>query len=332
MGRYTSTFVNPQGVGDKRPTARQIILDEDLENKLVGKVIVITGASSGIGLETARALCATGATLFLTVRDQDKAQEALGDVLEEGSVSLVRMNNESLSSVRAAANTILLSSGNRVNILINNAGIMGLPSLQLTEEGHEKHFATNHLSHFLLFQLLKPALLASATPAFHSRVVMVASSAHRAGDLSDDQKYDMHKGYSHEIAYNNSKLAMIYTANEIDRRYGARKLHGYSLHPGAIFTNIGRHADPELIKGILANEALQHMLLSPEQGAATTVYAAVSAEWEGKGGRYLENCEEANRGEDDGQVFSPGYVRQTYNPAIEKRLWTDSLRLAGINL
>jgi NAD(P)-dependent dehydrogenase (short-subunit alcohol dehydrogenase family) len=213
MGIYSASHVNTQGAGDARPTALQIIRDEHLEGKLVRKVMVITGATSGIGLETARALSATGAILLLTARDIKEAEIALVDILEPDRVSLVEMDNASFTSVRAAAATILAKSNNQVNILINNAGVMGVQDLELTKDGHEVHFATNHLAHFLLFQLLKPALLASSTADFHSRVVMVASSAQRSTTLHESDNYNFQKGGYHYLqAYANSKLANVYMA------------------------------------------------------------------------------------------------------------------------
>ncbi|KAH8812964.1 hypothetical protein F5884DRAFT_879103 [Xylogone sp. PMI_703] len=317
--------------GGVRPTALQIIRDESLEGRLIGKVIVITGASSGIGLETTRALSTTGATLILTGRDLKKAEAALAGILELGRVSLVEMDNASFTSIRAAATNILTKSHNQVNIVINNAGVMGLEELTLTEDGHEMHFATNHLSHFLLFQLLRPALLASSTPSFHSRVVNVSSSAHRAGNLNESDNYNFQKGgYNHGLAYANSKLANIYMANELDRRYSHEGLHSTSLHPGAINTGISRNLSNEVVKQLLGDEEFMKTWISPEQGAATTVLAAVGKEWEDKGGKYLEDCKESIRGKDDNNVFGIGYVHQTYDPKSEKRLWEDSLRIVGL--
>ena len=332
MGPYTAAHANPQGAGDARPTALQIVRDEGVEGKLGGKVIVITGASSGIGLETARALSATGATIFLTARNLKTAETALAGVVEAGRMSLVEMDNNSFASIRTAAKTILERSSNKVNILINNAGVMGVQGLKLTEDGQEVHFATNYLSEFLLFQLLKPALLASATRDFHSRVVNVTSSAHRAGKLPESDNYNFEKGgYSHEAAYANSKVACIYLANEIDRRYGSEGLHATSVQPGGINTNISRHLDPDFVLSIVSNEALVKILKSPEQGAATTVVAAIGKEWENKGGKYLEDCEEARRGKDDNDIFGVGYVSQTYDQKNEERLWKDSLKIVGIS-
>ncbi|KAF7561806.1 hypothetical protein G7046_g2358 [Stylonectria norvegica] len=332
MSQYAAVHADPKGAGDARPTALQIIRDESLEGKLVGKVIVITGATSGIGIEIARALSATGATLFLTARNVEKAKPALEGILEPGRVSLVEMNNASFASIRAGAATILRESNNKVNILVGNAGIMGISDVELTEDGHEKHFATNHLGHFLLFQLLKPVLLASSSSDFHSRVVLTGSSAHRAATLHDSDNYSFQKGgYHFSAAYAHSKLANTYMANELDRRYGGKGIHATSLHPGAIHTGLARHMDPDFVKQIMSNEAVVKVAKSPGQGAATTVLAAVGKYWEDKGGKYLEDCQEATRGEDDNDVFGFGYVRQTYDAANEERLWKDSLKIVGVD-
>jgi len=333
MGRYTAAHASPNGAGDGRPTALEIVKDNDVEGKLTGKVIVVTGTSAGIGIETARALSATGATLFLTARDAKTAEAALQGILEPGRVSLVQLDNNSFGSVKDAAETILKQSNNKVNILVANAGIMGVPERTLTGDGHEVHFQTNHLSHFLFFHLLKPALLASSTPDFNSRVVLVASSAHRATTLLDSDNYDFEKGnYDAQLAYANSKLANIYMANGIERRYGAKGLHGISLHPGAIGeTKISRHMGPEFLAQIMSNPYLVSIFKTHEQGAATTVLAAIGKEWEGKGGKYLEDAEEAKRGQDDNQSFGVGWVKQTYDAESEVRLWKDSLRIVGVS-
>ena len=332
MSLYAAAHINPQGAGDARPTALQIIHDESLEGKLIGKVMVITGTSSGIGVETARALSVTGATLFLTARDMKGAETALAGILEPGRVSLVEMDNSSFASIRAAATTILTKSNDRVNILINNAGVLGVEDLQLTNDGHEVHFATNYLGHFLLFQLLKPALLASSTPNFHSRLVNVASSAHRAYGINESDNFNfLNGGYNHMLAYSQSKTANIYMANELDRRYGHKGLHATSVHPGGIATRLSRHLGSAFVEQFTKDEKFAKVLKSPEQGAATTIIAAVGKEWEGRGGRYLEDCGEALRGEDDNDALGIGFVSHTYDQKKETRLWRDSLRIVGMN-
>jgi NAD(P)-dependent dehydrogenase (short-subunit alcohol dehydrogenase family) len=331
MSSYASAHANPQGPGDARPTALQIVQSENLEGRLKGKVIVITGTSSGIGIETARALSKTGATLFLIARDLKKARDALGDILDTpgAHITLAEMDNASLKSVREAASSILTQSNNQVNILINNAGVMAIPSLQLSADGYEMQFAVNHLSHFLLFQLLKPALLSSATSEMHSRVVNVSSSGHRL--LTGPFNYTFKEGgYNPWVAYGQSKAANVYMANEIDRRYGSKGLHATSLHPGAIDTPLGKFMDPKQVAAFKNNEASMRILKSLEQGAATTVAAAVGREWEDKGGKYLVDCAEAMRGEDDGSASGIGYVSHTYDPEMEAKLWQDSLEMVGL--
>jgi NAD(P)-dependent dehydrogenase (short-subunit alcohol dehydrogenase family) len=239
------------------------------------------------------------------------------------------MDNASLESVRVAASSILTKSNHQVNILINNAGVMAIPTLQLTADGYEMQFAVNHLSHFLLFQLLEPALLSSATPEMHSRVVNVSSSGHRL--LTGPFNYTFKEGgYNPWVAYGQSKAANIYMANEIDRRYGSKGLHATSLHPGAIDTPLGKFMDPQQVAAIKNNEASMRILKSPEQGAATTVVAAVGREWEDKGGKYLVDCAEATRGKDDGSISGVGYVSHTYDPKKEAKLWEDSLAMVGL--
>ncbi len=331
MSRYAAAHVNPQGPGDSRPTAMQIIKDEGMEGKLGGKVIVITGTSSGLGIETARALGATGATLFLTARNLVKAKAALEGILEPGRVELIEMNLESFESVRAATKAILAKT-NKINILINNAGIMSTPELELTTDGHESQFAVNHLAHFLFFQLLKPALLAAASPDFSSRVVIVSSSTHRVHGLNESDNYSFQKGGYHPfISYAQSKTANVYMANEIERRYGSRGLHATSLHPGGINTALARHLTEAEIAAFMSDKSLVKGLKSPEQGSATTVWAAIGKEWESKGGRYLSDCAEATQGEDDGDGMAPTYVSHTYNAEGEARLWKDSMKMVGLN-
>ncbi|KAL4875177.1 hypothetical protein BJY04DRAFT_232830 [Aspergillus karnatakaensis] len=330
---YAAAHLNPHGAGDARPTALQIIQDAGLQGKLAGKTIVITGATSGIGLETARALSATGAILFLTARNLAKSTTNLAGILESGRVSLVEMDLDSFDSIREGARQIISASGGRINILIHSAGVMGIQNLTLTRNGIESHFSANYLGFFLLFQMLKKPLLASAVPYCGSRVVVVASSAHRAATLPASNDYNFEKReYSHEEAYNISKLAAVYLANSIDRRFGSQGLRATSLHPGAINTNISRNMPEGFVDGLMTNPYILSILKSPEQGAATTVWAAVGREWENRGGRYLEDCKEAERGEDDGQVFGLGWVKQTYDPNEEDRLWKDSLQLVGLDI
>jgi NAD(P)-dependent dehydrogenase (short-subunit alcohol dehydrogenase family) len=331
MSRYAEAHSNPAGPGDARPTALQIIKDEAAEGKLAGKVIVITGTSSGIGIETARALFLTGARLLLTARDLNKAKSALGEIVEREGVELVEMDNTSLSSVRAAAQTILQKSNGQVNILVNNAGIMALQKLEHTNDGFEMQFGVNHLAHFLLFELLKPALLASASPEFSSRVVNVSSSAHHVASINETGDYNFEKTeYNDWVSYGQSKTANIYMANEIERRYGSRGLHATSLHPGTIATGLTQHMDPAMLEIFKTDEGVFKTMKSPEQGAATTVWAAIGQEWEKKGGEFLADCGKTTRGNDNREIAGAGFAGHAYDPEREARLWKDSLKMVGL--
>jgi NAD(P)-dependent dehydrogenase (short-subunit alcohol dehydrogenase family) len=206
---YEEAHINPSGPGDARPAALQIITDNDLEGKLAGKIAVLTGSSSGIGVETARALAATGLRLILPVRSNDKAKEALKDFFDPERMEFVDMDHLSLASVRDAARKILAKT-DTINLLVNNAGIMNVPQLELSEDGYELQFATNHLSHFLLFQLLKPALLDASTPEFQSRVINLSSNSHCHGGLNEPGNYNFENGnYSFYPAYSQSKTANV---------------------------------------------------------------------------------------------------------------------------
>ncbi|KAM0513373.1 hypothetical protein ACHAPE_007835 [Trichoderma viride] len=332
MSRYAEAHVSPKGPGDARPTALQVVQDEGMADKLKGKVIVVTGVSSGLGIETVRALSTTGASLYLTARDLTKAKNALDGIFEPSRMTLVEMDQTSFKSVRAAAETILAGT-DKISILVNNAGVMAIPDLRLTQDGHEMQFGVNHLSHFLFFQLLKPALLAGSTPEFASRVVNVSSSGHRLHRILASDNYNFQNGsYDSWVSYAQSKTANVYMANQIERLYGARGLHGLSVHPGGISTGLMRYMPEEEIKGFMATigpEVLQGMK-SPEQGAATQVWAAIGKEWEGKGGKYLVNVTVAEPGPDDHDMTSSLTAGHTYNAEEEARLWKDSLKIVGV--
>ncbi|KAH6716405.1 WW domain-containing oxidoreductase [Leptodontidium sp. MPI-SDFR-AT-0119] len=328
MSRYAEAHAKPAGPGDARPMALQVVKDEGAEGTLQGEVIVITGTSSGIGVQTARALAVTGATLFLTARNVAKAQSALAAFFDPSIMEIIEMDQESLSSVRAAAAAILAKTS-KIHLLVNNAGIMAIPDLRLTADGHELQFGTNHLSHFLFYKLLEPALLAAASPGLPSRVVNLTSSAHNVSGINDTANYDFQQGgYDPVAAYGQSKTANIYMANEIERRFGSRHLHATSVHPGIVSTGLAQHMPPDAFKGM---EHLYPTMKSVEQGAATSVWAAIGKTWEYAGGKYLVNCAEAGPYvEGDNRWTALGYAPWAYDVEKAKRLWSDSLKLVGI--
>ncbi|OKL60058.1 hypothetical protein UA08_04732 [Talaromyces atroroseus] len=324
---YAAAHLSTKGPGDARPTALQIIKDENLEGKLSDKVILITGCSSGIGAETARALYVTGATLYLTVRDIKKAKISLGDMVTSSRVHLLHLDLNSLESIRICAEEFK-SKSKTLNILIENAGVMACPEGR-TEDGFEVQFGTNHLAHFLLFHLLKPVLLASSTPNFNSRVVILSSAAHRYSSVNFNN-ISLENGYDPWKAYGQSKTAGIWTANEIEKRYDSQGLHAFSLHPGGIQTDISRHVTDEQKAAWGTDEALTNYWKSPEQGAATTVWEAVAKELEGQGGKYLDNCQVAGLYNPNDGPWGPGYASWAFDEERQKKLWTESLRMVKL--
>ncbi|KAM5341714.1 hypothetical protein ACJ41O_014745 [Fusarium nematophilum] len=329
MSRYAKTFENPAGPGDARPTAMQIIDDEGLRGQMKDKVFLVTGCSSGIGIETGRALAATGATVYLAVRSLEKGQAACGSFLEPGRVELLELDTSSLASVRAAAAQFLKKSS-LLHVLVCNAGIMMTPTREESVDGFELQLATNYLGHFLLFWLLKDALLSASTPGFNSRLVNVSSSAHNGGEVQfDDLNLTSEGAYQPTGAYSQSKLAQVYMANYVDRHFGPKGLHALSLMPGGIMTNLQQHVPSEVKEGWKADKAVGRFMKDAGQGAATTLIAAVGAEWEGKGGKYLEDCQVAQS--EDVVPFYKGVAAYAYDEAKETRLWKATLELLKLS-
>ena len=200
---------------------------------------------------------------------------------------------------------------------------------------------TNHLGHFLLFQLLKDVLISSSTPDFQSRVVFVSSGAHRVWPLDFSDLQFQHTPYDPVKAYSYSKLANVYTANEIERRFSCQGLHVWSLHPGGIRTQLNQTGlNPQSISDLMMAVRFGIMnvkrnLMSPEQGAATTVWAAAGKDLEGRGGKYLERCaisQPVKEGFDvkrDG--LEPGHGLWAYDETDAKRLWEMSMELVGLS-
>jgi NAD(P)-dependent dehydrogenase (short-subunit alcohol dehydrogenase family) len=334
---YAHLHTSPNGPGDVRPTALQIIADESLNNALPGTNIVLTGATAGIGFETARALLTTGATLYLPVRNLESAKTDLSALLSEhaSQIHLVEMDISALSSVKRAATELLAIMGGKINTFIANAGMMGFSERTLTDDGYEINFATNYLGHFYLFHLLKDALLSSASPEKPSRVVIVSSSVARGGKIHGEAGYDYnftHSAYNMHTAYSNAKLASIYLTNSIERRYGSRNLHATSLHPGVMDTRFSRYVGREFVAMLMSNPAIARIVKSAEQGAATTVWAAVGREWENRGGRYLEDVGEAAEGVDDEDGFGVGFVKRMYDVDAEERVWGDMCGLLEVGV
>ncbi|KXS93831.1 hypothetical protein AC578_8212 [Pseudocercospora eumusae] len=334
---YAENHKDPQGPGDARPTALQTIKDCNASGKLKGKTILITGTSSGIGVDTAKALYETGAQLFLSARDIPKLEKVIDDIVSNSPSThknyprpeALEIHLDSLDSVRKGAEEFLKRSS-QLNILINNAGVMACPQSK-TKDGFELQIGTNHFAHFLLFQLLKPVLLSSSTPSFNSRVINVSSAGHRRGGfIFEDYNFTKPGSYDKWRSYAQSKSANIYMASSIERHYGSKGLHGLSLHPGGINTELGRHLSEDDYKA-LDLDKFANILKSSEQGAATTVWAAVSDHFEGKnGGRYLAECGECGPAPENAGIVAPGYAPHVYDEESEERLWQLSYEAVGL--
>ncbi|KAI1817368.1 NAD(P)-binding protein [Poronia punctata] len=318
------------GPGDARPTAIKVVEDEGLIGKMGDKVAVVTGVSSGMGPATVQALAATGATVFATARNLEKAREALGsELLDSGRVRLLFMDNTDLSSVRTCAAEIRQLSNGKLNIIINNAGVMNTPE-QRTKDGYELQFGTNHLAHFLLFYLLKDMLLASSTPDFHSRVVNVSSTAHRYSPEQFDN-INFEGNYNGWLAYGQSKTANVHMANQIERLYGQQGLHGYSTSPGSFVSPNLQKTCMDSVQEGLKDERMAKYFGSTEQGASTSVYGAISRELEGRGGLYLEGTSVAGPAPADADLIEYGHASWAFDQKSEEQLWELSKKMVGVD-
>lgn len=208
---------------------------------------------------------------------------------------------------------------------------MGCPESR-TIDGFEKHLAVNHLAHFTLTVMLLPTLIASSQPEFNSRVIFVSSSSHRYSSIHFDN-YNLKGHYEWPVAYGQSKTANNWTSHYVDRVYGSRGVHSLCLMPGSIWTGLTKYAAPKDIERWKKEPDTVKAMETTEQGAASTVWAAVSPVWEGEGGKYLSACSIAPL--DTGGQFtsaSDGHGPDCYNREGEDRLWELSAELTGVDI
>jgi NAD(P)-dependent dehydrogenase (short-subunit alcohol dehydrogenase family) len=265
---------------------------------LSGRVCVITGASSGLGRESARALAAAGARVILAARNTDALVETARWIRAEvpdAQTSTVCLDLTSLTSVRAAATTIGEATP-VIHILMNNAGVMFTP-FSRTQDGFEIQIGTNHFGHFELTRLLTPQLAAAAG----ARLVILSSGGHVLGDIDFDDPNWEHRDYDKFVAYGASKTANVLHAVEADRRLCELGIRAYAVHPGAVATSLARYMSRSdfsqlrkhaVASGTARGESSDGYLdfTTPTYGAATQVWAAVSPELADRGGLYLEDC------------------------------------------
>ena len=262
-------------------TANEVLNGIDL----TGKLALVTGGYSGLGLETTRALTKAGAHVVVPARRPDAAKEALAGI---DNVEVAELDLADLDSVRSFADGFL-ASGRTIDLLINNAGVMACPETRVGP-GWEAQFATNHLGHFALVNRLWPALADGGG----ARVVSVSSSGHRGSDIRwDDLQFE--QGYEKFAAYGQAKTANVLFAIQLDALGKDSGVRAFALHPGGILTPLQRHLQHEemVAFGWIDEEGneLNPNFKTPEQGAATQVWAGTSPQLDGLGGVFCEDCE-----------------------------------------
>jgi NAD(P)-dependent dehydrogenase (short-subunit alcohol dehydrogenase family) len=301
--------------GGRRPTAREVVEGVDLS----GRNAIVTGATSGIGVETARALAEAGAAVTLAVRDLARGR-AVADEIGHGA-AVLPLDLSDLQSVRACA----AAWGDRpLSILVNNAAIMANP-LTYTAAGHESQFGTNHLGHFLLANLLLANLKAG-----RGRVVSLSSIGHIRSPVVFEDIHFRQRAYDPWLGYGQAKSANALFAVELTRRHAADGVFANAVMPGGIMTGLQKYmTDAEKRARGWIDEAgtPNPAFKTVEQGAATSVWAAVAPELEGVGGLYLEDCRVA----DPWRAEQPmaGYQPHALDPEAARRLWDVSLEMVG---
>ncbi|MFD4673676.1 SDR family NAD(P)-dependent oxidoreductase [Lentzea sp. NPDC058450] len=276
---------------------------------LTGKRAIVTGASSGIGVETARVLALRGAEVTLAVRDTDAGEKTAQDI--DGNVHVAHLDLTDLASVEAFTSAWT----GPLHVLVNNAGVMATPQQQ-TEQGWEWQFATNHLGHFALATNLHHALKAAG----NARIVSLTSTGHMISPVVFDDVHYAFRPYDPWSAYGQSKTANVLFAVEATRRWAADGITANAVMPGGIYTNLQRHTG-----GQGSGTVDESLIKTVEQGAATSVLVATSPLLEGIGGRYFNDCNEAQTVDRRGEARRlQGVARYALDPEGAERLWAYS--------
>jgi NAD(P)-dependent dehydrogenase (short-subunit alcohol dehydrogenase family) len=303
-----------------RTTAREVLRGIDLS----GTVALVTGGYSGLGLETTRALAGAGAHVVVPARRPEVARRALQDAGPAGRIEVDELDLADLGSVRAFSERFL-ASGRTLDMVIASAAVMACPETRVGP-GWEAQFAINHLGHFALVNLLWPAVEPGG-----ARVVAVSSAGHHNSPIRwDDLRFE--RGYDKWQAYGQAKTANALFALHLDTLARDRGVRAFSLHPGGILTPLQRHLPTQEMvdRGWIdqdGNPLNPEGFKTPEQGAATQVWAATSPQLDGLGGVYLEDCDVARPASADG---ARGGVKDwAADPGQAARLWALSAELTG---
>jgi NAD(P)-dependent dehydrogenase (short-subunit alcohol dehydrogenase family) len=304
-----------------RTSAAEVLDGIDLS----GRLAIVTGGYSGVGLETVRALVGAGAHVIVPARRRAHAQAALAGV---DNVEVDELDLADLESIASFAHRVL-DSGRHVDMLINNAGVMACPETRVGP-GWEAQFAINHLGHFALTNRLWPALADNGG----ARVVALSSLAHkRCGIRFDDLQFE--DGYDKWLAYGQSKTANVLFAVHLDALGQDAGVRAFAVHPGAIYTHLQRHtprAEQIAAGWIDESGTVAERFKTPAQGASTSTWAATSPMLDGMGGVYCEDCDIASPavpGSPDAQTR--GVDAHAIDPETATQLWAVSAELTGVN-
>lgn len=319
-----------QSMFNEASTTSDVIAGVDLQ----GKVALVTGASTGLGLETVRTLASAGARVIMAARPGDKLDNAfalLQNELPGRQLDKVALDLTDFDSIRACAEQVKALT-HKLDLLINNAGIMAVPFAR-TPAGCESQFGTNHIGHFLLTNLLAPLLLKAADEnGGNTRVINLSSGGHKHCPVDFDDIHWQTREYNKWGAYGQAKTANALFTVALQKRLGNKGVSVFAVHPGAIPTELGRHLTEDDIKALMNSKSFggekkesggtsrgKLLFKSIPQGAATSVWAATSADLQGKGGLYLEDCgvaEEVPVG-----VAEHGYFAWALDPVSAEKLW-----------
>ena len=313
--------LNDTTLNDIRGLTKDSTADDVLAGiDLTGRRAVVTGAASGIGVETARALARAGAEVTIAVRNTAKGREVAYDIAASTpatspAVTVAELHLDDIASVHA----FVRAWSGPLHILVNNAGIMDTP-LAYTSAGWESQLATNHLGHFALATGLHDALVAAGS----ARVVSVSSSGHGGSPFHFEDPFFVRRAYEPELAYGQSKTANALFAVEAQRRWGSEGITTNALMPGGIWTGLQKHWDPAVVADLRVQAA--GLMKTPAQGASTSVLLATAPELEGYGGRYFEDNREARVVPELYDVVY-GVLPWAVDPEAAARLWDVSTAL-----
>lgn len=309
-GRITTPF-------GATSTAMDVVAGVDLG----GKRAIVTGSASGIGVETARALAKAGADVTLAVRNLEAGEVVAADIERTTQNPHVYVGMLDLSDLTSVTGFVKAWNG-PLHILVQNAGVMAIPQRQLSAQGHELQFATNHLGHFALALGLHAALAATQ----HARIVSVSSVGHIDGDVDFDDLDFAHRPYDPWLAYGQSKTANILFVVEAAKRWATDGIVANALNPGRIAsTQLGRYLDQVPVRPAQSGPASTGVSMKNiEQGAATSALLAASPLVEEITGRYFEDCQKA---EPHQPGIRRGVAAYALDPEHAKRLWELSLRM-----